>query len=301
MIAMNDPIVWQYAVPAALLVLSPFIGGLLVGVDRKLTARLQNRAGPPVVQPFYDVLKLFGKEDKIVNKTYLVFAVAYLLTVVLSTALLLFHYDLLVITFIFGLSFIFLVLAGYSVRSQFSYVGSNRELLQMLTYEPILLLVVFLIRLATGSFQMDSLYSFVEPAKTQPLLYLLPLALLALLVILPIQFRKSPFDIAEAHQEIAQGPIVEYTGKFLGLVYLAHFFEVFFVLWFIGLFFVQNPVVRLGLMVVVYLLAIVIDNATARLRVDQMIRQVYIVGLVLIIVNLVYILATSNWIPGVSI
>jgi len=208
MIAMNDPIVWQYAVPAALLVLSPFIGGLLVGVDRKLTARLQNRAGPPVVQPFYDVLKLFGKEDKIVNKTYLVFAVAYLLTVVLSTALLLFHYDLLVITFIFGLSFIFLVLAGYSVRSQFSYVGSNRELLQMLTYEPILLLVVFLIRLATGSFQMDSLYSFVEPAKTQPLLYLLPLALLALLVILPIQFRKSPFDIAEAHQEIAQGPIV---------------------------------------------------------------------------------------------
>jgi ech hydrogenase subunit B len=253
------------------------------------------------VQPFYDVLKLFGKEDKIVNKTYLVFAVAYMLTVILSTALLLFHYDLLVITFIFGLSFIFLVLAGYSVRSQFSYVGSNRELMQMLTYEPILLLVVFLIRLVTGSFQMDNIYQFTDPSKTQPLLYLLPLALLAIFVILPIKFKKSPYDIAEAHQEIAQGPIVEYAGKFLGLIQIASFFELFFILWFIGLFFVQNWAVRLGLMVLAFLAAIVVDNSTARLRVDQMIKQVYIIGLILIILNLAYILLTNSWIAGVNL
>src|SRR5512143_3083952 len=236
---MADNILITYGVPLLLLILSPIIGGLLIGIDRKVTARIQNRSGPPIVQPFYDTFKLFGKEDKIVNKTYLVFGFAYLATVVLSTALLLFNYDLLVITFVFCLSFIFLVLAGYSVRSQFSYVGSTRELLMMLTYEPILLLVVFLERLVTGSFQIDAIWSFTEPARTQPLLFTLPLALLALFLILPIQFRKSPYDIAEAHQEIAQGPVTEYTGKFLGLITLAQFYERFFILWFIGLYFIQ--------------------------------------------------------------
>lgn len=282
---------YQYLVPAVLLLVSPVIGGLLFGIDRKLTARLQNRRGPPIIQPFYDVLKLFGKEDKIVNKTYLVFGVAYLLTVILSTALLLFEYDLLVIAFIFGLSFIFLVLAGYSVRSQFTYIGATRELMQMLTYEPILLLTVFMMRLVTGSFRVESIY-----ATPQPLLYVLPLALVAIFLILPIKFRKSPFDIATAHSEIAQGPMAEFAGKYQGLIEIAHFFEVFFVLWFVGLFYVQSWPVRIALMVIAFLFGIVIDNITARLRVDQMLRQVYIIGLILLVINLAYILVTGRWI-----
>lgn len=298
--------VTAYGPAVILLILSPFIGGLLMGIDRRVTARLQNRRGPPIVQPFYDVFKLFGKEDNVINKTYLVFGLAYQTTVVLSLALLLFNYDLLVITFVFGLSFIFLVLAGYSVRSQFSYIGATRELLQMLSYEPILLLVVFLIRLVTGSFQITNIYQFTDPAKTQPLLYVLPLALLAVLLILPIKFRKSPYDISSAHQEIAQGPMTEFTGKYLGLIESAHFFEMFFMLWFIGLFFAQDLVVgtlvvpgwivRLALMIFAYFFAIVVDNATARLRVDQMLKQVYVVGLALLVLNLVYILATGRWI-----
>jgi ech hydrogenase subunit B len=52
----------------------------------------------------------------------------------------------------------------------------------------------------------------------------------------------------------------------------------------------------LGLMVVAYLFSIVVDNATARLRIDQMLKQVYIIGLILIVVNLVYILITGRWI-----
>jgi ech hydrogenase subunit B len=282
-----------YGIPLVLLILSPFIGGLLIGIDRQVTARIQNRRGPPIIQPFYDAIKLFGKEDKIVNKTYLVFGAAYLMTVVFSLILLLFRYDLLITTFIFGLSFIFLVLAGYSTRSQFGNVGATRELMQMLTYEPILLITVFLIRLVTGSFEIGSIYS-----AAQPLIYTLPLALLAIFVILPIKARKSPFDIAEAHQEIAQGPETEYSGKYLGLLYITHFFELFFILWFVGLFFVQNIVIRLALMAVAYVFLIVIDNVTARLRVDQMLKQVFIVGMILLIINLIYIIATGRWIPA---
>lgn len=292
----------SYAVPVALLVLAPIIGGLLTGIDRKVTARLQNRAGPPIEQPFYDVLKLFGKEDKVVNKAYLVFGVAYMLTVVLSLALLLFQYDLLITTFIFGLSFIFLVLAGYSTRSQFGTTGATRELMQMLTYEPILLFVVFLIRLVTGSFETGAIY-----AAARPLAFTLPLALLAIFLILPIKARKSPFDIAEAHQEIAQGPETEFSGKYLGILYVTHFFELFFILWLTGLFFAKD--LALGgivvpgwamqalLMLVAYVFLIVVDNATARLRVDQMLKQVFIAGMALLIVNFAYVIVTGAWIP----
>lgn len=298
---MADNILITYGIPLALLILAPFIGGILSGIDRKVTARLQNRSGPPIVQPFYDTFKLFGKEDKVVNKAYLVFGIAYLLTVVLSLALLLFQYDLLVTTFIFGLSFIFLVLAGYSTRSQFGYVGATRELMQMLAYEPILLLSVFLIRLVTGSFEVDSIFN-----AAQPLLYTLPLVLLAIFVILPIKARKSPFDISEAHQEIAQGPETEYSGKYLGLLYVTHFYELFFLLWFISLFFVKDLplgalvipgwVMQILLMAIAYVFLIVIDNATARLRVDQMMKQVFIVGMALLIINLIYIILTGRWI-----
>jgi ech hydrogenase subunit B len=298
---MADSMLITYGVPLALLVLSPFIGGILIGIDRKVTARLQNRSGPPIVQPFYDVLKLFGKEDKIVNKAYLVFGAAYLLTVVLSLGLLLFRYDLLITTFIFGLSFIFLVLAGYSTRSQFGHIGATRELMQMLTYEPILLLTVFLIRLVTGSFEIGAIYG-----AARPLLFALPLALLAIFVILPIKARKSPFDIAEAHQEIAQGPETEYAGKFLGLLYVSHFFELFFVLWFVGLFFVSDVALagfvipgiamQVLLMLVAYVFLIVVDNVAARLRVDQMLKQVFILGMTLLILNFVFIVATGRWI-----
>jgi len=287
----------DYAIPLIILILSPFVGGLLIGIDRKVTARIQNRAGPPIVQPFYDVLKLFGKEDKVVNKAYLVFGCAYLLTVILSLALLLFKYDLLITTFIFGLSFIFLVLAGYSTRSQFGYMGATRELMQMLAYEPILLFTVFLIRLVTGSFETDAIFK-----ASQPLLFTLPLALLSIFVILPIKARKSPFDISEAHQEIAQGPETEYSGKYLGMLYIAHFFELIFVLWFVGLFYAKGFWLLPGwtmqalLMAVAYVFLIVVDNLTARLRVDQMFKQVFIIGMALLILNLAYILVTGRWI-----
>lgn len=280
----------QYGVPLIIFILSSFVGGILMGIDRKVTARLQHREGPPIIQPFYDVLKLFGKDDKIVNKPYLIFGVAYVLTVILSVILLLFKYDLLVTVFIFGLSFTFLVLAGFSVRSQFSYVGATRELLQMLTYEPILLLVVFLIRLKTGSFEISSIYT------AQPLLYTLPFALLALFLILPIKARKSPFDISDAHQEIAQGPETEFSGKYLGLLTIASFYEFFFILWFIGLFFVQNIAIRLLLMLVAFIFLLLVDNATARFRVDQMLKKVLIGGIILFAINLIWILATGGWV-----
>ena len=63
---------------AVLALITPLIGGLLVGVDRKLTARMQERVGPPLAQPFYDVLKLWGKTPMIASKLQPVLAFGYL-------------------------------------------------------------------------------------------------------------------------------------------------------------------------------------------------------------------------------
>jgi len=90
------------------------------------------------------------------------------------------------------------------------------------------------------------------------------------------------------------------------MLYTAHFFEMFFILWFVSLFFVKDlalggivipaVVMQLLMMLIAYVFLIVVDNATARLRVDQMLKQVFIVGMALLIINLIYIIVTGRWI-----
>ena len=63
----------------AFLVLGPFVGGILAGLDRKLSAKMQRRVGPPVLQPFYDVYKLLSKQTTVVNSIQILFVIAYLI------------------------------------------------------------------------------------------------------------------------------------------------------------------------------------------------------------------------------
>ncbi len=123
------------------IVIAPILGGLIAGLDRRLTARLQSRFGPPILQPFYDVAKLFGK-DKVVSNFWQVFCSwVYLIAAALSVGLLFAGSDLLLIFFVQAIGAVFLVMGGLSTPSPYSQVGSQRELIQVLTYEPLLILV----------------------------------------------------------------------------------------------------------------------------------------------------------------
>ena len=119
---------------------APLIGGLLVGVDRRITARLQNRVGPPLLQPFYDFFKLMGKERIVVNQTQMVYVLAHLLFCIASLVLLVLRQDLLVLIFILAFSTISLVMGAMSVRSPYSKIGAQRDqgrrVLQLVT-EPV--------------------------------------------------------------------------------------------------------------------------------------------------------------------
>ena len=97
---------------AVALVLSPLAGGLIFGLDRVFTARLQSRIGPPVLQPFYDVFKLFGKSSMVVNPWQVFCAYVVLVSSALSVFLFFMQGDLLLIFFVLTIGAVFQVIGA---------------------------------------------------------------------------------------------------------------------------------------------------------------------------------------------
>ncbi len=146
---------WYFGLALFLLTL-PAIG-LLLGFDRKLTARLQNRVGPPIWQPILDLAKLFDKEGLLMNKGQVVFALMGLLLQASAMGLLCMGGDLLVIFFLSGAGSFMLVLGAFSALSPFSHLGAHRELLQIVAYEPVFFLAIIAVGWYEGTFMVDSL------------------------------------------------------------------------------------------------------------------------------------------------
>jgi ech hydrogenase subunit B len=273
-------------VMAIILVLSPFAIGLLMGLDRKLTARMQNRVGPPILQPFYDLFKLFGKERRLMNNSQAVFGIAAMLLQAAAFVLLVTGGDLLILFFVSGAGSFSLVMGAFSARSPFSYFGAQRELLQILAYEPVLFMAIFAIGYREGTFLSNGI--------GQDLIVVLPLALLALLPVVLIKMEKSPYDIAVAHTELISGPYVEYSGRYLAYTEIAHWFELGIVFGIMTLFF-QDPnlyIAIAGKVLIVlafFLVALIIDNSTARLTRTRMVKFTLAFGMTLTVANILIV------------
>jgi ech hydrogenase subunit B len=272
-----------------LVVLSPVIGGILMGIDRRLTARMQSRMGPPLMQPFYDVIKLWGKEPFIASSLQPVLAFGYLGFSVAAFALLAFGQDMLLMIFTMAIADLCLIVAAFNSKSPFSNIGARRELIGMMSYEPVMLLAAISIFFVTGSFMVDSIYEI-----SQPLLMFLPLTFLALIPILIIDMKKSPFDVSgsgHAHQELVRGIYTEFSGYTLALVELGHWTKVALLLGFASLFWTQNIVVGAALAFALFFVVLVIDNSYPRLDWKTMIKTTWIVGFLLIIANIAGLIA----------
>ena len=246
------------------LILAPVAGGLIAGIDRKITARMQGRVGPPLLQPFYDVGKLFEKENVVVTTAQNFYVLAYLVFIALSGAIFFAGGDLLLVVFAFTLAHVFLVLGAYAVHSPYSHIGAERELIQVMAYEPMIILVVVGFYMVTGSFFVDAI-----AAATVPAIAYLPGVFIGFAAILTIKLRKSPFDIStshHAHQEIVKGITTEFSGSTLAQIEIAHWYENIFLLGLVYLFFAWNPVIAIIAVVVTYVAEIYIDNVTARVR-----------------------------------
>ena len=289
---MNDSVMlyeqmYVTLIGVVVVILAPFIGGLLAGIDRKLTARLQGRFGPPIRQPFYDFLKLMGKEQIVASKMQLVWMFGYLLLMVASLIFLVLQQDLLLLVFILGFAGVCLALGGFSTRSPYSHIGANRELVQILAYEPVLLLLAIGVFVKNGTFLISSVF-----LNQEPMLFSLWPIFIAYLVILTIKLRKSPFDFAtshHAHQELVKGLTTEYSGPYYALFQLAEWYETVLLLGIVALFWATPLWVGILIAIGVFLLEIIIDNIAARMTMTWMLKLTWAVGLILCISNIAYL------------
>ncbi|MBF0388065.1 MAG: NADH-quinone oxidoreductase subunit H [Candidatus Omnitrophica bacterium] len=272
----------------AFVFLAPLLGGLVAGFDRKISARLQGRIGPPLFQPFYDVGKLLQKENLVVRKSQRLYMEFFLVLIILTGAIFFSGGDLLLVIFAFTMAGVFFALGGYKASSPYSFIGAQREVLQMMSYEPAVMLAAVGMYMVTGSFQVADIVAY-----PQPLIFKLPGLFLAFFFILPIKFRKSPFDLAtshHAHQELVKGITTEFSGRTLALIEIAHWYEYIFVLGIGYLFFASNVWLGLVMTLVIFELLLVVDNATARVRWQAMLGSAWVVALIAGGLNIIYLM-----------
>ncbi len=261
------------------LVAAPLVGGLLAGWDRRITARMQSRRGPPIFQPFYDVVKLAHKENVVVRRSQNYYIVFFLLLVIFTGCLFFAGADLLLVIFALTLAAIFFVLGAYKASSPYSFIGAERELIQMMAYEPMVLLTAIGMYLVTKSFAVDAIAS-----HPQLLVLTLPGIFLGFLYTLEIKFRKSPFDLScshHAHQELVRGITTEFSGRTLAMIELAHWYENVFLLGWVYLFFAAIPALGIAASLLVFVFVILVDNVFARLKWQTAIKSAWAVAVVL--------------------
>ena len=217
--------------PGALFTIA--VGLFMAGIDRKVIAHMQKRVGPPLRQPMYDFFKLLGKETIIPAKAN---RAAFLAAPVLSFVSLCFIMlfipifgftaingaaDMIVILYLVTIPGAALIIGGASSGSPFASIGISREMVTMMAYELPFVLVLLTVAKKVGGDQLVfnlSLVSDYQAVNGSLLSHwsMIPAAL-AMLLVIPAEVGTQPFDVAEAENEICEGPLVEYSGSPLAL------------------------------------------------------------------------------------
>jgi ech hydrogenase subunit B len=235
--------------------------GLALGVDRQVTAAIQRRAGPPLLQPLYDVTKLIGKLSLPADRLMAGLLIAQLGFSAAALVMLALGGDLIVAILLLGAGHVLFLLAAASVESPYAQIGASRELVLLVAREPLLLLVALAYAHAAGSSSSGTMLA------NGPILLQLPTLGITLAVLLGIALRKSPWDLATSHhghQELVKGSTTEMSGPFLALGELSHWYEVAFIV--AVIFLVAGTALWLGLILaaLAYAVVLVIDNSVPR-------------------------------------
>lgn len=272
----------------AFLVFAPFVGGILAGLDRKLSAKMQRRVGPPVLQPFYDVAKLFQKEKMTPTAFQDFYVLVFVVFIIASGIIFFMGGDLLLVIFTLTIGAAFLIIAAYSSNSPYAEAGAERELLAMMAYEPMVLLTVIGFYLYSGSFKVSDILA----GESMPFLPMIGI-FVGWLFILTMKFRKSPFDLSmshHAHQELVRGMTTEFVGRTMGWIEISHWYENVFLLGFVFLFFANGTwygwIIGIVVAILAYFLEVLIDNCFARMKWQFAFKSAWIVAVVLGVINL---------------
>lgn len=203
----------------------------LNNLDRKITARMQSRVGPPFIQPLADFIKMLAKEVidlKGVDRTAMDVApllalaavmTAYLYVPIIGRSPLAFQGDLVVVLYLLTLPTIILFILGWLSRNIFATIGGVRTVTQMFIYEVPFFLALITPTLMAGSWSISDITAWQQ--RNLWFVILQPIGFVVALIGLQAKLERVPFDIPEAETEIVAGPWTELTGRRLALMNLA--------------------------------------------------------------------------------
>ena len=304
-------------------------GLLYKGIDRKLAAHMQGRIGPPIRQPFRDVVKLFTKENIVPeNAIPWVFNMAPFVGLIATISILLFlpiggfnplaagYGDLILVLYLLIIPSLALVIGGFASGSPYATVGAQREMATMIAYEFPLAIIIITIAWVIGNFNTDVTPFSITALSTVPVWSTVGIIgfigfiilLFVLILVTPAELSKIPFDAPEAETEIAGGLLTEYSGRNLGLFYLTDAVKtVVMASLIVAIFFPYNLSTLIGLEsypayavdIIFYLIKVLlvilfsvtlIRVAIARLKIDQIVYTYWVWITLMALVGLILIM-----------
>jgi len=261
---------------------------LFEGVIRKITAKVQSRQGPPVVQPYYDLLKLLGKESIVSgNWTFKAAPVMAFASIVTAIAIIPLGFrqnymtlnaDVITIIYLLTLGGVSVLLGALSSRNIYASIGASREMITMIMVEPVLAMTFIFGAVRVKSLGVgDTMLSLMSNGYNWSVLIMLALFLFALQAFVG----RQPFDIAEAEIEIVEGPFIEYSGPNYALFkyymmlkqmfYAALFVTVFFSFIHTGIY-IFDILIQLAEIFVVFVIISLVSSTNPRFRIDQAVK-----------------------------
>ncbi|WP_195987266.1 complex I subunit 1 family protein [Clostridium sp. D53t1_180928_C8] len=303
------------------------VGLFLSGLDRKVVARMQRRRGPKITQPFYDFVKLLGK-DTIVprNSNERLFIISPIIALVsiciIPTLFPIYDWsffggtaDIVVIIYLLIIPAVAMIVGGMASGSPFASIGVSREVVAMVAYElPLITSLLAVCKKAGLILGEGTTYSLSAIASAQQsngsfifTLSLIPAAI-AFLMILPAKIGVAPFDVAEAETELCEGPLAEYSGLHLGLFKLTHNIKIYvmtalFVVLFLGgigittgnrgIDLLVNTIILIILVIVISIMFLsIVRGLMGRYKTNQMFKFYWTVPTILSLLS--YVLVSFN-------
>jgi formate hydrogenlyase subunit 4 len=258
---------------------------LFEGVIRKVTARVQSRKGPPVIQPYYDLLKLLGKQN--LSAGNIAFHIAPMVAMASILGVIVFlplgyqansltkSADIITVVYLLTLGCVGVLLGALSSRNTYALIGLSREMITMIMVEPVLAMTFIL-----GAVKVKSLgiaaavFGVAAGGYRASVILMMASYLMALMAFVG----RPPFDTAEAEVEILEGPFIEYSGPNYALFkyYLMlkqMFYAALFVIVFIPPlktgFYGADVLIQLAFVLGVILVIALVGATNPRLRIDQ--------------------------------
>jgi formate hydrogenlyase subunit 4 len=228
-------VIADLAVQGAQMLLVLLLAPLLTGFVRKVKARLLRRQGPPLIQPYRDLVRLMRKEVVLADSAswlfriipYLIFAATWVAASLVPTFRTGLEFswsaDLIALIALLGSARFFLALAGLDVGTSFGGIGSSREVMIASLAEPAMIMIVFTLALIAGSTQLSTMAEFMA-SPAVGLRVSLAMGLVALIMVAIAENGRIPVDNPATHLELTmvhEAMVLEYSGRHLALIELS--------------------------------------------------------------------------------